>query len=143
MARASAINPVASGVLGVLNVPSIRALCPGGVSRNRHRDGAPPFIAIGPCREEQIDGMGLGYGALVEVPIHVITGGLDTDGEARGVEIADAVMALLDEPAAVPVTGYQNALAEWVGTDATLMQFQDGALGYDVAVTFRFSVFPV
>jgi hypothetical protein len=87
--------------------------------------------------------LGYGYQSVVEVPLHVITSGEDVDGDSRASAIASALMALLDEPATLTVTGWTVRMKEWVGTRTEVVQFLDGAVGYDTAVTFRFHVRPV
>jgi len=141
MARASAIPAVAAAVLEALNVATVRALCGGGhVSRNRHREDGPPYVSIGPCAEGPDDALGVHYGAVVEVPIHITTSGADADGDERGAQIANAIMAILDEPTTLTVPGWTLRMQEWVGTRGEVMQFQDGAVGYNTTVTFHFHV---
>jgi hypothetical protein len=140
MARASAVNAVATAVLTATNVSSVRTLCQGGVSRNRHRKGAPPYVSIGPCSEEPDDALGTGYRSIVHVPLHVITSGEDVDGDSRASAIASALMALIDEPASLTVTGWAVRQVRWVSTRSEVVQFLDGAVGYDTEVSFDVSV---
>ena len=117
MARHSAINAVADAVVATLNVASLRALCPGGVYRNRPTAQTPPFVSVGPCSEGPADAFGLTYGAVVTVPVSVVTSGSDANGESRAVTILDAVMALIDEPVSWPaLTGWTVTLVEWQET---------------------------
>lgn len=140
MARASAMNAVAAAVLTALNVSSVRALCPGGVSRARQRKGAPPYVTIGPHGETPDDALGTGYGAVVTSEIHVITSGEDADGDARALGIVDAIVALLDEPVALSVSGWSVRMVEYAGSVGQVVQFEDGKVGYDYQITMQTSV---
>jgi len=132
MARRSAINAVANAVLTTLNVASLRALCPGGVYRNRPTAQTTPYVSLGPCREVGEDAFGVTYGAIVTVPVRVFTSSADADGESRVVTILDAAMALLDEPATwAAVTGWTVTLVDWQGTEiAELDSLDEGGPGY-------------
>jgi hypothetical protein len=132
MARHSAINAVANAVLTTLNVASLRALCPGGVYRNRPTAQTTPYVSLGPCREVGEDVFGVTYGAIVTVPVRVFTSSADADGESRVVTILDAAMALLDEPATwAAVTGWTVTLVDWQGTEiAELDSLDEGGPGY-------------
>jgi hypothetical protein len=140
MARTFAANSVATAVMAAINVSAIQTLCQGGVSRHR-RQQAPPYVSIGPCAEEPDDTFGTaGYGSVVEVPIHIITSGEDANGDARALTIASAIAALLDEPVALTVTGWSVRMVEWVETRGQVVQFLDGLVGYDTAMTWRIYV---
>ncbi|HAM57576.1 MAG TPA: hypothetical protein DCQ64_20065 [Candidatus Rokubacteria bacterium] len=116
MARRSAINAVAAAVQVTLDVQALRALAPGGVYRNRPLAQVPPFVSVGPCSEGPSDAFGWHYGAVVVVPVHVITSGADANGESRAVTILDVVMELLDDEEHLAVSGWQVMLINWVGT---------------------------
>jgi hypothetical protein len=133
MARVEPCNPVAEAVVAALNVSSVRALCPGGVSRSRQRPGAPPFVHVDVEGDEPDDALGTnGYGSVVTVALHTITSGVDADGNSRAMEIKGAAVALLDEPAALTVTGFAVRMTNYTGTTSALTQFEDGAVGFDV-----------
>lgn len=145
MARKSAINAVAEAVVATLNVPSLRALCQGGVYRNRPTAQTPPYLSVGPCAEEPDDAMGLHYGAIVTVPVRVVLSGADANGESRAITILDTVMALLDEPAVLTaVTGWSVGLVDWAETriEFTDLGLTDAGVesGYVGTATFRFLV---
>ena len=144
MARHSAINVVADAVVAALNVTSIRALCPGGVYRNRPTAQTTPYLSIGPCSEQPDDRMGTHYAHIVTVPVRVVTSGADANGESRAIGILDAAMALLDEPVAAPtLTGWTIGMVRWV---ETRIEFTDlsldgtGELGYIGTATFEYLV---
>jgi len=145
MVRHSAINAVAEVVVAVLNVPALRALCPGGVYRNRPTAQTPPFVSVGPCSEVADDALGTHYGAVVTVPIHVITSGADANGESRAITILDQVMALVDEPATWPaVPGWTVRQVLWAGTqigpDENLLMLTGDPSGIDGVATFAVQV---
>jgi hypothetical protein len=141
MARASAINAVATALVTALNVPSVRALGPGGVYRNRPTAQTPPYISLGPSEETPADFMGTFYGSVVTVPIRVVTSGADADGESRALTILDACLARLDEPVALTVTGWTVMGVSWIGTRVDVLLYEDGSEGYaatgTVAITVR------
>jgi hypothetical protein len=139
--RADAVNPVAAAVLARVNVPAVRALAPGGVSRNRVRRGGPPFIMIGPSQAGPDDAMGAAWGAVVDVPVHVITAGDDIDGESKGQAIAAAVVALVTDPATpLVVAGFAVRSVAWGGTTCAPVAFADDFVGYDTAATLTITV---
>lgn len=143
MARHSAINAVADAVVATLNTPALRALCPGGVYRNRPQAQAPPYVSIGPCSEEPDDAFGTFYGSIVTVPTRVVTSGMDANGESRAVSILDKVAELLDEPAVLTaVSGWSVGMVSWVGTQPEAMPFDDGTEGYVMVATWQFRVRP-
>lgn len=145
MARHSAINAVANAVVATLNVASLRALCPGGVYRNRPTAQTPPFVSVGPCSETPDDAFGANYGAVVMVPVHVVTSGADAQGESRAATILDMVLALLDEPAAWPaLVGWTVRQVAWAGTeigpDEYLLTLTGDPSGIEGVATFAVTV---
>ena len=128
MARRSAINAVADAILAALNVPSLRALCPGGVYRSLIPAQTPPYVVIGPCSESPDDCLGLGYGSVVTVPIRVTQVAGDAVSEDRAVDIVNQALALLDEPATLTVTGWTVGQVNWTGTQQTTIETQDSAV---------------
>ncbi len=144
MARHSAINAVAEAVVTALNVAAVRALCSGGVYRNRPQAQTPPYLSVGPCSEIPDDRMGTHYAHIVTVPVRVLTSGADANGESRAITILDAVMALLDEPVTAPtITGWTIGMVRWV---ETRIEFTDlsldgaGEMGYLGTATFEYLV---
>jgi len=146
MARRSAINAVAEAFKTAINVSALIALAPGGVYRNRPQAQTPPFVSIGPCTEQPSDSFGTNYGALVTVPVHVITAGTDDNGESRCVTILDKVMELLDEPASITPTGWTVRQVSWLGTqigmDENLLAMTGDPSGIDGVATFVVTVRP-
>jgi len=146
MARRSAINAVANAFKAALNVSALNTLAPGGVYRGRPQAQQPPLVSIGPCTEQPSDSFGINYGALVTVPVHVLTSGVDADGESRCAEILDKVMELLDEPAALTPTGWTVRQVSWAGTqigpDEGLMMLTGDPTGIDGVATFVVTVRP-
>lgn len=144
MARRSAINAVADAVATTLNVAALRALCPGGVYRNRPLAQTAPYVSLGPSSEEPDDRMGLNYAHIVTLPVRVVTSGADANGESRVITILDKVMELLDEPATAPtVTGWSVGMVRWLGTAVEFTDLSlDGAgdLGYVGTATFQYLV---
>jgi hypothetical protein len=139
MARRSAINPIANAVLAMLNVASVRALCPGGVFRNRPKTPSPPYMAIGPCSERPTDNFGTNYGVVVIVPVSVLSPGFEGDGETRAVAALDEVMRILDEPSTYPTaSGWSVRMIDWQET--TVSEVEDLAtsdvLGYQATAIF-------
>lgn len=128
MARKSAINAVADAVLAALNVPSLRALCPGGVYRSLIPAQTPPYVIVGPCSEIPDDHMGFGYGSIVTVPVRVTQVAGDAVSEDRAIDIVDKALALLDEPASLTVTGWTVSQVNWTGTQQTAIETQDGSV---------------
>jgi hypothetical protein len=143
MARHSAINPVAEAVVTALNVASLRALAPGGVYRNRPTAQQPPFVSVGPCHEEPDDTMGR-YGAIVTVPIHALTTGADANGESRCAGILEQIVALIEPPAVLTVTGltvrYVKYLSMGIGSDDRLLATTGDASGIDGVAQFEIAV---
>lgn len=144
MARHSAINAVAEAVVTALNVAALRALCQGGVYRNRPQAQTPPFISVGPCSEQPDDAFGTHYGAIVTVPIHVITSGADANGESRAAGVLDKVLELIDEPSVLTVVGWTVHNMAWLGTtigpDENLLMLTGDPSGIEGVATFAVQV---
>jgi hypothetical protein len=140
MARRSAINPVADAVVVALNVTTLRALAPGGVSRNRPANQVPPYVSLGPCSEVAADAAGTNYGADVTVPVRVITGGDAANGESRAASILDEAMRLLDLRTSLTVTGWQVLDIWWRGNRIAEDPQADGTMNYVGTATFLVQV---
>ena len=144
MARRSAINAVAEAVVTALDVAAVRALCPGGVYRNRPQAQTPPYLSVGPCHEGPLDAFGTSYGAVVTVPVSVVLSGADANGESRAITILDKVTELLDEPVAYPtLSGWTLTMVEWVETriiQTDELLIGEGPAPYLGTATWRFHV---
>lgn len=140
MARESAVNAVVDAVVATLNVAAFRALCPGGVYRNRPSAQTAPFCSVRATEEKPYDTFGTNYGSLVTVDVRVVISGADAGGDSRAWTVTDAAQELLDDRAHIAPTGWTVDRVSWVSSRGEDVGFEDGAVGYSVVATYEIAV---
>lgn len=140
MARSSATNAVAAGVMAALNVASLRVLAPGGVYRGRPPAQLPPYVMIGHCGEESWSSIGTHYGAEVRVPVVAVISGQDANGCERAGTIIDHVINLLELRTSITVEGWDVADVWYRRCDESDDNTMDGLVGYARTAIFDVQV---